>query len=240
MNRFAAHLLTRLYPRAWRERYGAEFEAFLQTGRGGLLASANVGANVVWSALCERIFPTRGGTMDQDPDSFQSWCVRAPWAIFGLAPLLLLAGAWLVALLMLWFGWNIFLPGADTPFGSHPGAYGKYDLANLYFQLDRLIYFGAPILVGWGIGLIAARQRLKAVWPTAGLVLTALIGGTAQVHAGRTAVPGGLGHISMDFTLGSTIPLFPDGLSHALAILSLTALPYLLWRFQKTRRAARA
>ena len=27
MNRGVAHLLTRLYPRAWRKRYGAEFEA---------------------------------------------------------------------------------------------------------------------------------------------------------------------------------------------------------------------
>ena len=30
---------------------------------------------------------------------FQSWCVRAPWATFGLAPLFLLAGAWFVACL---------------------------------------------------------------------------------------------------------------------------------------------
>src|SRR5436309_11782890 len=29
MNRVVARLLTRLYPRRWRNRYGAEFEAFL-------------------------------------------------------------------------------------------------------------------------------------------------------------------------------------------------------------------
>src|SRR6202162_2856319 len=46
---------------------------------------------------------------------FQSWCVRAPWAMFGLAPLLLLAGAYLVACFYLWCGWEIFLPGAATP-----------------------------------------------------------------------------------------------------------------------------
>src|ERR1700738_559299 len=33
---------------------------------------------------------------------FQSWCVRAPWAMFGFAPLLALAGAYFVALLILW------------------------------------------------------------------------------------------------------------------------------------------
>lgn len=39
MNRVVAHLLTRLYPRDWRERYGEEFEAFLQNGRGDLRTS---------------------------------------------------------------------------------------------------------------------------------------------------------------------------------------------------------
>jgi hypothetical protein len=58
-------LLVRLYPRPWRERYGAEFEALLQSGRGGFFTSADV----VWSALHERIFPTKGLQMDQYPSS---------------------------------------------------------------------------------------------------------------------------------------------------------------------------
>ena len=78
MNPKLVRLLVRLYPRAWRERYGAEFAAVLETGRGGPGASANV----IWSALGERIFPTVGGNMEQS--RFQSWCVRAPWAMFGL------------------------------------------------------------------------------------------------------------------------------------------------------------
>ena len=55
MNPTLARLLTRLYPPAWRDRYGAEFEAFLQTGQGGLRTSVNV----AWSALCEHVFPMR-------------------------------------------------------------------------------------------------------------------------------------------------------------------------------------
>jgi hypothetical protein len=159
---------------------------------------------------------------------FQSWSVRAPWAMFGLAPLFLLAGSYFVALLILWSGWKIFLPGADTPFGAR-----IYGFANFYFGVGRLIYYSAPVLIGWGIGIIAARQRFKAVWPTVGLVLIALIGGTAQVHASRTAVPGGFGHISMDFTLGTSVQGISYGLSHALVILSLTVLPYLIWRLQR-------
>ena len=66
MNPALARLLTRLYPRPWRDRYGAEFEAFLQAGHGDLRASVNV----VWSALCERMIPTRGNKMDENPRSF--------------------------------------------------------------------------------------------------------------------------------------------------------------------------
>ena len=56
-----AHLLIRLYPPAWRERYGAEFEALLQSGPGGLRATANV----AWSALHEHIVPTPGLATNQ-------------------------------------------------------------------------------------------------------------------------------------------------------------------------------
>ena len=174
-----------------------------------------------------------------DRRQFQSWCVRAPWATFGFAPLLLLAAAWLVALFLLWSGWQIFMPGADTPFAPRPGQHHMFELANLYFQADRALYFGAPILIGWGIGLVAVRQRLKAIWPIAGLILTALIGGTAQVQASRTSIPDGIGHIRMDFALGTSVEGIPDGLFHAFVILSLTVLPYLVWRLLGDRMHTR-
>jgi hypothetical protein len=178
----------------------------------------------------------RLGSMDDlakamtERKEFQSWCVRAPWAMFGFAPILFLAGSYLIALLILWSGWKIFLPGSDTPFVRIDGSAITDVLAIFYFQVGRFLYFTAPILVGWGIGLVAARQRLKAVWPAVGLVLIALIGGTAQVHASRTAVPGGLGHIRMDFAMG---PSVQGSLFHALVIFSLAVVPYLIWRFRK-------
>lgn len=160
---------------------------------------------------------------------FQSWCVRAPWAMFSLAPALVLAAAWAVALFILWSGWQIFLPGATTPFGTR-----VYGFANLYFQFGKAIYFFAPILVGWGIGVIAARQRLKAIWPAVGLILIALIGGASEVQAGRTAVSGGFGHIWMSFTLAPSVQGgYPYGLIHVAILLTITALPYLIWRLQK-------
>ena len=80
MNRAAARLLTRLYPRAWRERYGAEFEALLREGNGDL----RTWANAFWSALRERVIPTVGGTMDQQINSFGAM-IRRPSAFIPLA-----------------------------------------------------------------------------------------------------------------------------------------------------------
>ena len=164
---------------------------------------------------------------------FQSWAVRAPWAMFGLAPIGLLAVAWSVALLILWTGWNIFLPQADSPFASNSGPI--YGIENAYFQAGRLIYFGAPIFVGWVIGMIAARQRLKALWPVVGVAFVALIASTAQVRASRTEVPDGIGHITMNFNFGSSVQDVSAGLAHALVITSLAAFPYLLWRLRKSK-----
>ncbi len=178
----------------------------------------------------------RLGSMDDlakamiEQRQFQSWSSRAPWAIFGLAPLLVLAAAYFIACVYLWCGWQIFLPQADTPFGSRATG-AIYEFANLYFQAGKLYYFAAPILVGWGVGLLAVRQRLNAVWPAIGLALIAWMGGTAQIHASRTAVPGGMGHISMGFfALGSA-----NSLTHALAVFSFTALPYVIWRLHKSQ-----
>jgi len=159
----------------------------------------------------------------------QSWCARAPWAMFGMAPLFLLAAAYAVACLILWSGWRIFLPGAPTPFVRIDG------FATVYFGIGRSIYYGAPILIGWGIGLVAVRQRLEAIWPTLGLVLVALIGATAQVHASRPAGPGATGRVSMDLALGLTSQDASHGLLHALVILGITGLPYVAWRLRKSR-----
>jgi hypothetical protein len=234
MNPSLAKMLTRLYPRAWRERYGAEFEVLLSTGRGGLRGDLRTVANVFWSALQERVSPTPGPGRGRS--QFHSWCLQAPWAMFGLAPLFLLAGAYFVACCYLWSGWQILLPGADTPFGGRPVG-PVYGFENIYFQAGKFYYFGAPLLVGWAIGIIAIRQRVKTLWPTIGLVLTAWMGGTARIEASRTTVHSGLGHISMHFAPGSSAQDIYGSLFHSLVILSLTVLPYLVWQLASRHRA---
>lgn len=66
MNCSIARVLTRLYPRAWRERYGSEFEEMLLTDGGGLREAADV----IWAAFMEHVSPKRGGGMDRESRSF--------------------------------------------------------------------------------------------------------------------------------------------------------------------------
>jgi hypothetical protein len=89
--------------------------------------------------------------------------------------------------------------------------------------------------VGWVVAVVAVRQRAKAVWPLTGFVLVAWMGATARIRASRTGSPDGLGHIRMDFVLWRWAQNGHDGLVHALVILSLVVLPYLLWRIQIAR-----
>src|ERR1700733_1273199 len=229
MNPRFARLLTRMYPRPWRERYGAEFEELLETGRG----SFRTVANVVWSGLRERIFPTPGLTPAQDTGlgRLNSLCARAPWAVFSLAPVSLLAGCYIAACLVLRIGWTIFLPGSDTPFGRGP----VHGLANLYFQFGKYFYGSAPILVGWVVAVLAVRERVKAIWPSTGFVLVAWMGAAARIRASRTEIQRGLGHIRMDFVLWPWAQNGHDGFVYALVILSLAVLPYLLWRIHVAR-----
>lgn len=158
---------------------------------------------------------------------FQSLCVRAPWAAFGFVPLFALAGAYFVACMILWSGWQLFLPGAESPFIPLNG------VSILYFGVGRMLYFGAPVLIGWGISVIAARQRLNPFWPTAGVALIASIAAATQVQTTRSGVTGSAGKISIDLAPGSSIEAISASLAHAALILCLAILPYLIWRLQR-------
>ncbi len=75
-----ARLLLRLYPRSWRDRYGEEFHSLLESSPGGL---ANT-FNVLGAAIREHIFPTRGGSMNQQICSF-GVIVKKPSALVPMA-----------------------------------------------------------------------------------------------------------------------------------------------------------
>ncbi len=79
MNPRLARLLLRLYPREWRERYGEEFDALLESCRDDFSTTMNV----ICAAISERIFPTQKGN-SQHPHSFRAiW--KQPSAFLPLA-----------------------------------------------------------------------------------------------------------------------------------------------------------
>lgn len=228
MNPRLARFLTRLYPARWRKRYGAEFEALLETERAGL----GTLFEVAWSALAERIHPTQEAVKEQRfaMRPVGSRWRSAPSAIYCLAPLPMLAGAYAIACLILWVGWRMFMPGSDSPFGTR-----SHGFANLYFQAGKYYYWAAPVLVGWCFEVIAVRLRVRAVWLTAGLVLVSWMGSAVRIDANRRIVHGGIGHISLSFDFFSLMPNAYQGMLHAATIMLLAVSPYLLWRLHRGR-----
>jgi hypothetical protein len=76
------------------------------------------------------------------------------------------------------------------------------------------------------------------LWPVAGLIPVALIDVTARVYAVHPAFPLGGGRVAMDFPAMASASGIFYALPRALMILTLMALPYLIWRVRGDRASA--
>jgi len=165
-------------------------------------------------------------TMMEQPE-LRSWMARAPWAVLGAGPVLGLAVGWSVALLILWSGDTWFLEGSQTPIVPLHG------FAIAYFDLGRVLYYTAPLLTGWGMILLAARQRVQAVWPVIlGSLVVALLGATGNVDVRPPSIPGDSGDVGIQFY--PLLSQLPDAAGRALLLFVLVALPYLVWRWRSS------
>lgn len=167
----------------------------------------------------------------------QAWSVRAPWAVFGVGSVMLLGAAYLMACIYLWALWRIFLPGAETPFGRSNGE--MYGGLNLFAQAGKFYYIAAPVLAGWAMVLVAARQRVQMMWPAIGAALVAVMGSAAGIEASRSAVPQGLGHVRMTFTVGSSAEAIWGQLGYAAVVAMLALAPYFVWRVRQAHAISR-
>lgn len=162
--------------------------------------------------------------MTERPE-LRSWTARAPWLVLGAGPALALAAGWATALLILWTGWNWFLPGSPTPFVRLHG----FEIA--YFGVGRMLYFSAPVLAGWGMIVVARRQRVRAVGPVIpGCLVVALMGATGTVHVHPAMFAGERADVGIQF-----FPLtarLPEAAAHAVLLLVLVMLPHVVghWR----------
>lgn len=168
----------------------------------------------------------------------RSLAARAPLATFAVAPFIALGATYALALLILWSGWRMFMPRTDSPFVPVEG------IPIAYFGVGRLLFFGGPVAIGIVCSLIAARQRVRPVWPALAALLVALAGASTRVHAYRAA---GEEHVSL--ALGSA-PLIPSGPflqdpvawffssepTWILLLLTLALLPYAAYRLRESYR----
>ncbi|HTB98172.1 MAG TPA: hypothetical protein VK716_14265 [Terracidiphilus sp.] len=186
-------------------------------------------------ADAERAALKRPGSMDElaqrviAQPQFRSLSARAPWAVLGLGPVVGLGALWMLALVILVTGWMVFMPNSETPFVRVAG------VAAVYFGLGRALYFAAPVLVGWWVGSVAARQRLRVTWLLLGWALLAWCGGMGQVTAQRTMESPSCKPIAI--LVGFASPWTTGHLLHVAVILALTAPPYAAWRLWSARTA---
>jgi hypothetical protein len=158
----------------------------------------------------------------------RSWTARAPWAVLGAGPVLGLVAGWGIALLILYSGWTWFLGGSRTPFVPVHG------FAIAYFGVGRMLYYSAPLLSGWGMIVLAGRQKVQRVWPVIlGSLAVALLGATGAVDVRPPVVPGDTGDVGIRFFPAAS--QFPDTAGHALLLIVSVALPYLVWRWRSSR-----
>jgi hypothetical protein len=97
-----------------------------------------------------------------------------------------------------------------------------------------MLYFWAPVLVGWGMGVLASRQRLRAVWPVFGMALVAWVGCMRQVHVIRPETASVGGHVSM----GLAWPFGVGNWIYWLVMVAVTVVPYLVWWVCRDRLSA--
>jgi hypothetical protein len=97
-----------------------------------------------------------------------------------------------------------------------------------------MLYYSAPLLSGWGMIVLAGRQRLQTVWPVfLGSLAVALLGATGAVDVQPPVVPGDTGKVGIRFFPAAW--QFPDAVGHALLLFVLVALPYIVWRWRSSR-----
>jgi hypothetical protein len=108
------------------------------------------------------------GAMLAQP-SLRSWTGRAPWATLVIGPFLLVILTWLVAAL----GIVAVLLLSPRQGVYHIPLPWLPAFATALFDLAQ---FAAPLLIGVGVAVLAARQRTHPLWPLVGCLVIALFG----------------------------------------------------------------
>ena len=152
---------------------------------------------------------------------FQTWAHKAPFAAYLVAPAAFLAAATVLTVVgVVMTVKQNHAPGA----GPVPASVAEFATGMMFFANSIL-----PVLLAWGLGVAAFRNRATWLWPACGIVALAALGSVFHV----------------DLTLPSAmaqgeVVISPDGLVGFTAMLILAALPYtalFFWRAVRERQA---
>lgn len=136
---------------------------------------------------------------------FHSWAGARPWAVFVVAPILAQAAMMAAA---------AFALAATTAPGTAPAWFSTAS------EAARYVLGGAfPVGVAWVLAIIALRQRSRPFWPALGIGGAIGLGAILHLPVSLPA-PGQPGTIAIALALPSLL--------HLLALLGLTAAPFLL------------
>ncbi|HEV7611862.1 MAG TPA: permease prefix domain 1-containing protein [Steroidobacteraceae bacterium] len=162
----------------------------------------------------------------------RAWSHRSPWIVFLLGPLVSLVAINLASLVLFMVIVDYFGSGS-----AHVPMFVPSWFRGLYAATTEFDLFLLPLAVGWAISYLAVRQRMKPLWPIAGLVVIAVFCGLQTYEIQWSSIPNGLNGF------GASWPFVPHGSRITVATgcrvllnIGLMVTLYSLWRSQRLRR----
>jgi hypothetical protein len=153
----------------------------------------------------------------------RSWGAKAPWAVYGIAPLL---GVMTIYALALATFVGIFEAHRPAP-SAHPVLPGWFATAAI--TLSYLHNLVLPLLIGGGIACMATRQRMPALWPSLALLVVGIVGGAGVSEVRLPKGPDDYVELVVGWSFLCPYVNLDSAFRHIAVILLLTLVPYLAW-----------
>ncbi|MEA1674782.1 hypothetical protein [Nitrospirillum sp. BR 11163] len=154
---------------------------------------------------------------------FRSWGARAPWAVYGIAPLLGVLATYGLALGAIV---GILVTHRPAP-GAHPMLPPWFGAATM--TLGYLHNLVLPLMIGGALAGMATRQRMPALWPSVALLIVGIVGGAGVAEVQLPKVPDGYVELVVGWSFICPYVNLDTALRHIAVILLLTLVPYLAW-----------
>lgn len=177
---------------------------------------------------------TLASAMLERPE-LRSFMARFPWAVFGVAPIALLALS-IAAALFAEMG-AIQAATVWAPLlGITPGLDAGHRFTQIMLVWNTLAIYGAPLLFAWLFYWMGSRQRMPQAWIITGVAIVCVIGGFQDLSFYDTGCKG-CGHLDLTSGLLPPFPHFAQSVARAAMNLAIAGG---LWWLAVRRKGAPA